>query len=455
MTNANGPNAATPPDSIRTPPGRPPRELLTVFVPAFLFVLAAFGITWHFVQPAPPSHVVIATGPKSGAYYAIAQKYVDYFGANGVELEVRETGGTVDNFKLLGQPDSGVDIAVVQAGASPPPEQRPGIQAVAGIYYEPVLVFYRGDTPVTRVPQLAGKKIAIGAEGSGVRVMAQMLLDEAGVSTKTDGATFQDIGGDEAAAALASGTIDAAFYVIAPDAPVVARLLAMPGVHLMGFDNARAYGRLHPFLSPTTLYRGSVDIRQDLPASDIPLIAAPTTLAIRSDTHPAIIQLLVRAAQETNRGSTLLSDPGVFPMATGSELPTNHDALYFLQNAPNVLHRTLPFWLAAMIDRLIILVLPLLVVLIPLFRATPPLLKWRTERKLLARYRRVRQIEDKLSMNSPRLALQAGVEELNAIDEDLMRIKIPASFSKDLFDLRGSVEYVSARLEKWLAAKAE
>ena len=421
-----------------------------VFVPVFLAVLLAFGITWHFVQPAPPTHVIIATGPKQGVYYAMAQKYVDYFRANGVTLEVRETGGSVDNFNLLKQPDSGVDVALVQAGSSPPEDQRKGIEAVAGIYYEPVIVFYRGDTAVTRLPQLAGKKIAIGAEGSGVRVMAQMLLSEAGVSPKADGSTMVDLGGDAAADALEAKQIDSAFYVIAPDAPVIARLLATPGVHMMSFDNAHAYGRLHPFLSPTTLYRGSVDIKKNLPETDIDLIAAPTTLAVRDTAHSAIIQLLVRAAQEANRGATLLSDPGVFPNALGSELPFNYDARYFLQNPPSILHRTLPFWLASMIDRLIILILPLLVVLIPLFRLTPAALNWRTQRKLLARYKRVRQIEQSLSATSPAFALRDGIEELTKMDDDLTKLKLPTSSSKDLYDLRNSVEYVRTRLEHWV-----
>ena len=438
-------------DANSTGPERAGAGWLRVVVPAALCAIFAFAITWHFVQPAPPKHVIIATGPRAGAYFAMAQKYVDYFRANGVTLEVHETGGSVDNFALLNQKDSGVDVALVQAGASPAASDRPGIEAVAAIYLEPVLLFYRGDATLARLPQLAGKRIAVGANGSGVRVMADLLLDEAGVA---GGATRVEIGGDAAADALSAGQVDAAFYVIAPDAPVVARLLATPGVRLMSFDHARAYGRRHPFLSPTTLYRGSVDVRQNLPADDVELIAAPTTIAVRGATHSAIVQLLVRAAQEVNRGATLLSDPGTFPNAVGSELPFNHDARYFLANAPSILHRTLPFWLASMIDRLIILVLPLLVVLIPLIRLTPAAMNWRIQRKLLARYKRVRQLDQRLSATSSAEGLRAGVAELSAMEVELSRIKLPTSKSKDLYDLRNSIAYVRGMLEQWLKPAA-
>ena len=430
----------------------PALTLPRLVVPILLLAIVAFVIAWHFVDPAPPKHVVIAAGPKQGAYYATAEKYVDFFKAQGITLDVRETGGSVENFDLLTKPGSGVDLAIVQAGSSAPPEQRQGISAVAAIYYEPVLVFYRGETSVSRLSQLAGKKIAVGSQGSGVRVVARMLLDEAGVKDAAGGTSLVDLGGDEAADALAAGKIDAAFNVIAPNAPVVARLLAAPGIHLLSFDHARAYGRLHPFLSATTLYRGSVDIARDLPPTDIELIAAPTTLATRESTHKAIVQLLVRAAQEFNRGATLLSDPNTFPSAVGSELPFDYDARYWLQNPPSILHRTLPFWLATLIDRLVILILPLLVVLIPLVRMIPALLNWRVQHKLQTRYKHVRQIEQRLSAKSSHEDLRRGIDELHAMGRDLATLKLPVSSAKDLFDLRNSVEFVSVRLETWLKA---
>ena len=427
-------------------------EWLRIAVPILLISLAAFALAWHFVKPAPPRHVVIATGSKQGIYYATAIKYADYFRDNGVTLDVRETAGSAENFNLLNEPNSGVDLAVVQGGSSPPVDQRKHIQSVAGIYYEPVLVFYRGSQPMSQLSQLAGKTIAIGAQGSGVRILSQMLLNEAGVGVSSDASYLVDLGGDKAADALIARQIDAAFYVIAPTAPVIARLLASPDVHLMSFDQAHAYGRLHPFLAATTLYQGAVDIRQNLPPTDVQVIAAPATLVVRDNTHEAIIELLVRAAQENNSGTTLLSPAGTFPNADGSDLPVNHDAKYFLKNPPSILHRTVPFWLASMVDRLIIMVLPLLVVLIPLIRMAPPLLKYRTQRKLLTRYKRCRQIEEKLSAKSSPDKLRTGLDDLLAMDHELATLKIPISFAQDLYNLRVNVSYVRTRLERWLDA---
>jgi TRAP transporter TAXI family solute receptor len=421
--------------------------------------IAVIAIAWHILQPAPPDRVIIATGSKTGVYYATAKKYADYFAKNGITLVVKETAGSAENFKLLtapagSTPGGDVDIAIVQGGTAPRGSVGLHIQAVAGIYYEPVLVFTRGDQKPTQLSQLAGKKIAIGAEGSGVRVLSAKLLDEAGVSDGSAGTKLVDYGGDRAADALDKGEIDAAFFIISPDADVVARLLGTPSIHLMNFDQAHAYGRRYSFLSATTLYQGAVDIKRNLPDTDTQLVASPATIVVRDDIHSAVIELLVRAAQEINGGTALLSDTGTFPNLERSEVRPSKDALYFLKNPPSFLRRQLPFWLASMIDRLVILVVPLLVVLIPLIRSMPPLLRWRVQRKIFYRYRLVRQIEERLHPDSPRVELQAGHDELVAMDKSLATLKIPISFVEELYNLRTNVSYVRARLETWLLADA-
>jgi TRAP transporter TAXI family solute receptor len=425
------------------------KEFLRIGIASLLLAAAAFALAWHFVQPAPPKHVIIASGPKEGVYYRVAKKYAEYFASDGIDLQVIETGGSVDNLKLLGDPASGVDAAIVQAGTATAADREHGrIQSVAGIYYEPVLVFYRGEPQITQLPQLKGKKIAIGAAGSGVRVIAQLLLDEAGVADGTADTHFVDDRNDAAADDLVQGNVDAAFFVISPDAPVVIRLLGTPGIRLMSFDHAHAYGRRHPFLSATTLYKGAVDIRQNLPEADVQLVAAPATIVVRDTTHPGIIQLLVRAAQQNNSGATLLSDPGTFPSAERSDLPVNKDALYFLNNKPSILQRTLPFWLASLIDRMIIMIVPLLVVLVPLIRMAPQLYKWRIDNRLLHRYKRVRHIEEQLQANPDSPSASAGVTELRKMEADLAMLKLPTSYAEKLYNLRRHIAYVRGRFEK-------
>jgi TRAP transporter TAXI family solute receptor len=427
------------------------REWLKIGIPVLLLTAAAFAVAWHFVQPAPPKHVVIATGSRAGTYYRVARQYADYFTANGVDLQVKETGGSVENYRLLTAPGSGVDIAIVQSGSAPPAEQRPNVEAVAGIYYEPTWVFYRGDSHITQLSQLTGKKVAIGAEGSGVRQLALMLLDEAGVNPGN--ATFSDLGNDDAANALGDGRIDAAFFVIAPTAPVIVKLFNTPGVHPMSFDQARAYGRRHSFLSPITLYEGSIDLRKNQPEQDLQLVAPSATLVARDSTHEAIIQLLVGAAREAHDEGTLLSDPGTFPNADRSELPVNATARHYLTNRPNFLYRTLPFWLASLIDRMLIMLLPLLAVLLPLTRMMPPLYKWKIRRRIYKWYKQVREIDIRLGEHSALAEMEGGRDELVKIEKELLAIRVPLSYMDEFYNLRLHVGYVRSRIDTWLRGR--
>lgn len=424
-------------------------EWLKIGLPILVLTCVAFAIAWHFVKPAPPKHVVIATGSHEGMYYKFAQLYAGHFAANGIELEVRETGGSVENYKLLTAPDSGVDVAIVQSGTAPPADQRPNLQAVAGIYYEPVWVFYRGSTPVTRLTQLAGKKIAIGAEGSGVRPLALTLLKDSGLDAgDSQGTTFSDLGGDKAASALKDGTVDAAFFVIAVSAPVIPRLLQTDGVHLMSFELAHAYGRHYPFLSPVTLYEGALDAQRNLPAQDVQLIAPAATLVMRSSTHQAVVELLVQAALQTHGGSTLLSEPGQFPTAERTELPVSSDARFFLTNKPSFLHRTLPFWLASLIDRLLIMLLPFVAVLVPLVRLTPPLYRWSIRKRIFRWYRRVRGIDERLGEHATPDQVESGRRELADLEKEVLSTKVPLSYNQELYNLRLHLGYVRSRLKE-------
>ena len=114
---------------------------------------------------------------------------------------------------------------------------------MASLYLEPVWIFHRGAEPLTRIDQLRGRIIAIGAQGSGVRVMAQQLFDESGITATAtpDPATgtatrFEPLGGQAAVDALKKGTIDAAVFVISPTSPVVRDLIDEPDIH-QALDN--------------------------------------------------------------------------------------------------------------------------------------------------------------------------------------------------------------------------
>ncbi|HET7775564.1 MAG TPA: TAXI family TRAP transporter solute-binding subunit, partial [Azospira sp.] len=158
------------------------RDLLATAWPIMLVVAIGFAVAIQFIKPAPPRHVVMSTGTDSGAYYVFGKKYAEVLARSGITLEVRTSAGSGENLARLLDKDSDVEIALVQGGVEPvrpagmEADETLPLSSLGSMYYEPVWVFYRGDKALERLHQLAGKRIAVGAEGSGIRGLALQLL---------------------------------------------------------------------------------------------------------------------------------------------------------------------------------------------------------------------------------------------------------------------------------------
>ncbi|HEY9537056.1 MAG TPA: TAXI family TRAP transporter solute-binding subunit, partial [Kiloniellaceae bacterium] len=132
--------------------------------PAILIVVAGFVFAYQFVRPAPPDRVVMATGHKDGAYFAYGQAYAERFRKEGFELALSQTGGSVDNLRLLTDEAAEVPVAFMQGGIGVPAE-HPTLRSLGSLYFEPIWIFVRGDVAPGRLTGLAGKRIAVGAAG--------------------------------------------------------------------------------------------------------------------------------------------------------------------------------------------------------------------------------------------------------------------------------------------------
>ncbi|MBS1217771.1 MAG: transporter solute receptor family protein, partial [Proteobacteria bacterium] len=267
-------------------------ELAFVLLLAAVVVGTAFMIAYRFVRPAPPDHFVISTGNEAGAYHLFAQRYRDLLAHEKIRVELRPSSGSVENLQRLTTPDTDVDVALIQGGIAAPEREYP-VRSLGAVYYEPLWVFYRDTAELTRLTQLAGKRIAAGPEGSGTRALALSMLQASGIATT--GAPLSPLGGMAAADALIAGQVDAVLFVAGADAPVIQRLLQSPGVRLMSLTHAEALARRFNYLSAITLPRGMIDLAADIPATNISMVAVTAHLVAREDFHPALISVLLQA----------------------------------------------------------------------------------------------------------------------------------------------------------------
>ncbi len=428
-------------------------QFLSFWGPTLLLVVAAFWVTSKYIQPAPPKHAVIVTGQADGEYFAIAKKYASVFKANGIELEVRTSAGSVDNYEQLLKEDGDADLAIVQGGTLSEQNRTSGkIEGVASLYLEPLWVFYRGDATLDRLSQLAGKRIAVGSDGSGTQTLSKGLLGACGVSASTPNTSLQPLAGGEAAKALLAGQIDAVMIVASPKAVVVHDLLANPGVKLMSFSQADALGRTYQFLSAVTLYRGSIDLPKNLPSTDVHLVAPAAMLVARESAHKSLVLLGAMAATEMHRYGTLLSEPGQFPTARYMEVPMAKQAANYLDKGPSFLLRIFPFAIASLLDRLLIMLLPLVALLIPIIRFAPPLYVWRTRSRIYRWYNQIRAIDEQITADAPQTAMAEHLKEIEKIEDEVRNVQVPPSYMEELYHLRLHINLVEEKVREQIAA---
>lgn len=419
------------------------REVLRVWGPIAAVVLVGFVVAYLFVPEKPPKSIRIATGDPTGAYHAFAMRYRERLAKEGFTLEVVETRGSIDNLRLLRERQ--VDFAFVQGGTAGP-EDKQRLQAIGSLYFEPLWVFHRGPDSVDRLTAFAGKRLAVGPVGSGTRALALQVLADEGVAE--DPALHVPLGAREGAAALRAGTVDAAFLVASPRSAVVVELLGAEGVQLVSFKRHEAYRRHHAFLSSVALTEGTVDLRRNLPPWDTTLLAASAMLVAREEVHPALVPLLLEAATDVHEAGGLFEDPGAFPSERYLDLPLHGEARRYLRSGPSFLQRWLPFWLANTLDRLKILLLPLLTLMLPLARFAPPVYNWTMRKKVYRWYEQLREIDQHL-IQAKRVEDPRPYEErLDGLEAELSKVSVPLSYMQEFYNLKLHVDLIRSRLRQ-------
>ncbi|MGI9333488.1 MAG: TAXI family TRAP transporter solute-binding subunit, partial [Gammaproteobacteria bacterium] len=401
-------------------------------------------------------HIAIAAGPASGVYFKTAQSYKRVLAEHGVELEVVESAGSVENLtRLTGRPEGSVDIAFVQGGVRYPttgPDDGlglvPVLESLASIYFEPIWVFFRRDLKIDRLEALAGRRIAVGPEGSGTRALALKLLAANGIADAN--AKLVPDSGRPARKALVDGAVDCLFLVAGADSPLVRELIADARVSLMSFDRAEAYVRQNSFLSALVLPEGAIDLATNIPDRDIKMIASSANLVARTSLHPALVDLLLLAANEVHGRGGIFELPGQFPSERYIDFPLSKEARRFFKYGPPFLIRTLPFWAATWVDRLKVMLLPLLALLLPLARVLPPLYRWRVRSRIYRWYRDLGAIEAALHDGGDRQSAGALQASLERIDHEVRQVSVPGPYEEEHYHLRTHIEFVRERVERSL-----
>ena len=420
------------------------RDWLWVGGPIGLVVVISVLVAVKSFHFAPPKVLRLASGPPGSTFRNQAEKYKKILEGYGVKVDLVASRGALDNLQRLADRKAQVDVAFVQGGLTDGVDIS-NLMSLGSIFAQPIMVFGRSDEPLELLSQLKGKRVAIGPEGSGTRVLATKLLKANGIEGPPTVLVPQ--GGEDGAKLLIEGKIDAIFLMGESATPEIMRTLrGTPGVQIANFRQADGYLRKFRFLSKLTLPEGAMDLGRDDPPHAVQLVGPTVELVVRKDFHPALSDLLIGAAREIHGGAGLYRNAGEYPAPLARDFPISPDAERYYRSGEQFLYKRLPFWLASVVDRLLVLIVPLFVVIVPATRILPAVYRWRVRSRIYRWYGALMAIEREMAVSkSPdsRAATLARIDDIaRAVDE----IRTPLSFADQLYVLRDHVASVRARL---------
>jgi TRAP-type uncharacterized transport system substrate-binding protein len=407
---------------------------------SLVILLAVF---WFF-HSAPPKTLSITGGPEGSLFQTNAEKYRAILARNGVKLKILPSQGSLENLQRLTDEAVRVDIGFVQGGVTNG-TNLDGLVSLGSISYEPLMIFCRSEKPVELLSELNGKRLAIGPVGSGTRTLALTLLQTNGVDLGAGSTLGLDPAG--AAAALLEGKLDAVFLMgDSASSQLMRKMLRTPNIQLLDFTQAEAYARRFGYLNKLVLPKGSIDFGKNIPNHDVQLIGPTVELLARANLHPALSDLLLEAAREVHGGASLLKRKGEFPAPLEHDFPISPDAARYYKSGKTFLYRYLPYWLASLVNRILVIFVPMVVVLIPGLRLIPWLYRWRMKLRLFRWYRALLVLDRDLFGPLTTQKREELLGRLDQVEAAVNKMKVPASFADQFYGLRGHISFVRNRL---------
>lgn len=417
---------------------------LWIFAAVSLLVLVLF----QFVDPAPPKEMTLASGSESGRYFELAQRLKYELRKEGVTLNILNTAGSEENLELLTSAESPVSIAFVQSGMEEIFDSGEAkLNGLGSLYYEPIWLIYRKSLELEFVSDLRNRRIAVGEQGSGTKAVAQFLLNENGLLFGAGKTELVEAGGEDAVALLEAGTIDAGFFMVPAESDLIRRLIGIEGFDFLDMRRHAAYRARYRSLSSVPITEGLLDLQENLPNEDRVVLAAVATLVVNDRFHPSLTPIVLEAMRRVVSNGGVLEERDEFPSAEYVGYPLTKEADHYFEYGPPFLLRFMPFWAASLVDRLIILVIPLLFVLIPLAKLAGPIYRWRIRSRIYRWYKFLRETDQKIVGGTIQKDLETERNRLEKLEDELASVEVPLSYSDELYHLRQHVEYVSRRLK--------
>ncbi|MCT2277463.1 TAXI family TRAP transporter solute-binding subunit [Micromonospora chalcea] len=284
--------------------------------PLVLVLLLVSGLAGCRDEPAEPTRIRIATGSPTAVYHAFGQSLAAVLNRElpGVRAEVVVTAASAQNVRLVGS--GAAELGFTQADVLPPRQpEHPSVLAVARVYDDLLHLVTRAGGPIRTLADLRGRRVSVGADGSGTEITATRLLEVAQLDG--DRIRQEHLGLDDSMTALREGRIDAFFFSGGLPVRGVADLAERTSLRIVDLGEwtealRRGYGQVYVTRDiPRSMYQ----------AEPVSTVANPNYLIVRADLPAALVRDVTRLLME-RRAELAAAHPAAGRMSQRSAIVT-------------------------------------------------------------------------------------------------------------------------------------
>ncbi len=416
-------------------------------VPVLAALVAAL---FYLVAPPPPMHATMSTGSVGGGYAQFAEKLRIELAKEGFELKLIHSKGSRENTERLLDKHSGIQLALLQSGQGLELDesQRQQLINLGAVFQEPLWLFARKELYIHTLNDLINLRTAVGASNGGIRMMVNPMLAANQIDSLILPDTWQAYSGKKAIAAMLDDQLDAAFFLGPAESSLVQEAASHSELQLVSINQAAAYRARLPFITELNVGQGLLNLATNQPQQDTTTLSPVAMLMANDSFHPALTALILASAQKVMKSGTLIDKPDAWPQNLPQNFATLTEAEYFHSNGLPLLQRYLPFRIASLADRYIILVIPLLVLLFPLFKIAGPVYRWRIRARIYRWYKYLRDVDRQLTNDTLPQHVDDEIKRLTALQDELAKVEVPLSYTNELYELHLHVRYVLQRLDR-------
>lgn len=410
------------------------------YVPvAAALALAALAVLFY-INPMPGRATYLATGQRDTLTDKLGEAFQAYFQRQGLSLQVENRMGLNEIEKELRDPKSRINASFVISGAGSP-AAYPDLVSLGNVALAPLWLFYRGDPVAADDPfqEIKDKVVAVGAPGTVSQKLFATLMEMNNPGTG-DRPNFLKLPHEEAVERLLAGQIDALFIVDGFRSTLVQKLLNAPQIQLMNFPLADAYARRLPFLQKVTVPRGALDIAEIRPRADVALLASGVNLLVEKDTHPTVQWAFLMAARDTNlKTNNFFPAADTLPRYKDQGFPLSPVGLRFYTTGVPAFFSYLPFWLAAMVENVWVVLLALFLLALPAFKKLFGYRSFASQRLLWLHFWELRYLEDELGAAGTTGQVDVVIAGLQQLDHTVATTWVADDQLRHYFNLRRTI----------------